>query len=149
MKKLLLGGVALAAVIAGPGFGSALAADLAVKAPYQALPPVLNSWTGFYIGVNAGAASWDSHWKNLDGIELWFPSSTVINNQTGFIGGGQVGYNWQVGHAVFGFEADLQYTSLDQTTTLVMGGGPPRRFCTTRSSGWQRSARDRAWRSTT
>jgi outer membrane immunogenic protein len=62
----------------------------------------------------------DSTWKNLDGIEAWFPSSSLTNSMSGFIGGGQVGYNWQTRHAVFGLEADMQYTSLSQTTNLQM-----------------------------
>jgi len=48
MKKILLAGVALAAL-----GGVASAADLAVKAPY-APPPALWSWTGFYVGINGG-----------------------------------------------------------------------------------------------
>jgi outer membrane immunogenic protein len=115
MRKLLLGSV-VATFVAGP----ALAADLLPeKAPIPAPPPP-PTWTGFYIGLNAGAVSADSNWKNLDGLEAWFPSSSLTNTTAGFIGGGQVGYNWQTGHAVFGLEADMQYTSLNQTTNLQL-----------------------------
>ena len=47
MKKLLLAGVALAALS-----GSAVAADLA--RPAYAPPPPVYSWTGLYWGVNVG-----------------------------------------------------------------------------------------------
>lgn len=58
MNKLLLGSMALAAMIAGP----ATAADMPVKAPvYKAPPPALYSWTGCYLGVNAGYA-----WNRAD-----------------------------------------------------------------------------------
>jgi outer membrane immunogenic protein len=112
MRKLLLGSV-VAMLVAGP----AMAADLPVK---SSAPPPPPTWTGFYIGLNAGGVSADAGWKNLDGLEVWFPSSSLINTATGFIGGGQVGYNWQYGHAVFGLEADMQYTSLNQTTNLQL-----------------------------
>ena len=48
MKKVMLGGVALITL----GFvGAAVAADMPVKAP---APVVVNTWTGFYVGVNFG-----------------------------------------------------------------------------------------------
>jgi hypothetical protein len=47
MNKILISGMALAAMIAGP----AMAADMPVKAP----PPVpVFSWTGCYIGIQGG-----------------------------------------------------------------------------------------------
>jgi opacity protein-like surface antigen len=48
MKKLLIAGATLAALIGTP----ALAADMALKAPPP--PPPSWSWTGFYVGLNAG-----------------------------------------------------------------------------------------------
>ena len=50
MKKILLATAGLLAM----GLSSASAADLAVKAPYAAASPVWD-WTGFYVGVHAGA----------------------------------------------------------------------------------------------
>jgi outer membrane immunogenic protein len=50
MKKLLAG-IALAALVAG----RAMAADMAVKAPPPAPPPVpIFNWSGFYIGGHIG-----------------------------------------------------------------------------------------------
>ena len=48
MKKFLLGTLGLIAM-AGP----AVAGDLPART-YQALPPVIADWTGFYIGGNGG-----------------------------------------------------------------------------------------------
>jgi outer membrane immunogenic protein len=53
MKKFLLGGAALIAMFAG----SAMAADMPVKAPVLKAPPpppVVYNWTGCYIGGNVG-----------------------------------------------------------------------------------------------
>lgn len=48
----------------------------------------------------------------------------VHESANGFIGGGQVGYNWQFRHAVFGVETDFNYLSLKQTTRLLDLVGP-------------------------
>jgi outer membrane immunogenic protein len=36
-------------------------------------------------------------------------------NNDGFVGGGQVGYNYQIGNWVIGVEADIQYADLNQS----------------------------------
>jgi outer membrane immunogenic protein len=123
MKKLAFAAIALFAIGAAP----ALAADMA-PAPYtKAPPPVVPvfTWTGFYVGGNAGYA-----WGNSDPTSLFtcpsgsaanscaysFPANlAVIDNATtgrlqpdGFTGGFQAGYNWQfASSAVFGIETDI------------------------------------------
>jgi outer membrane immunogenic protein len=57
MIRKVLGAVSLSAAILAVLFGSANAADMAVKAP--PLPPAPDNWTGFYIGAHAGGA-WDN-----------------------------------------------------------------------------------------
>jgi len=79
--------------------GAASAADLAAR-PYTKAPAPMVSvynWTGFYIGVNAGGA--------------WSESGTNFGDASGFVGGGQIGYNWQMGSFVLGGEADLAVAS--------------------------------------
>jgi outer membrane immunogenic protein len=67
VKKLLLSGVALAALAVGP----VLAADLPVRvAPRYAPPPLppplpVFSWTGFYVGLNAGGT-----WSDQNSINV-------------------------------------------------------------------------------
>src|SRR5262249_12022735 len=129
MRKLLLGGVVLGALIAPP----ALAADMAVKAP----PPVpVWTWTGCYIGVNAGVV-WDrARYYNVQPNTIGFGQALGAFNpaaapqyaaglsneltNTGFTGGGQIGCNYQFQTAVFGWESDFQYTGLDNTFTASL-----------------------------
>ena len=87
---------------------AARAADVAARpAPYAPPPPVYTpppfSWTGFYIGGNIGAA-----WANRDVRDPFLGVNFNNANSNGaFIGGGQLGYNWQVGYAVLGIEAEF------------------------------------------
>jgi outer membrane immunogenic protein len=107
MKKQLLVGVLLAAVS-----GYAMAADLSRPAPapvYTKAPPMPPpfSWTGFYIGGNLGGA-WASGSITDTATGLTFSGSS---NNGIFIGGGQVGFNYQVSNIVFGVEGDFDWAS--------------------------------------
>src|SRR6516165_1999838 len=94
MKSYLFVGTALIAI----GLTTAAhTADLAVKAPPPAPPPPYN-WSGFYMGANFGGA-WSSGSLNL-------PNNSFYGGLTEFIGGVQAGYNFQVGHFLFGVEGD-------------------------------------------
>lgn len=118
MKKLLLAGAALALFSQ-----SALAADLPAatysKAPVY-VAPVYN-WTGFYIGGNIGGG-----WSDLGSTEIApgtpaFPIGTVFskNNLSGFLGGVQGGYNWQVSNIVVGIEGEYSWADVSGTATTV------------------------------
>ncbi len=87
----------------------ASAADLPVKAPIYKAPviaPAYN-WTGLYIGLNIGGS-----WGNQDNsLVSATTGATLFSNSDhldGVIGGGQIGYNWQVDQWVLGIEADFQ-----------------------------------------
>jgi outer membrane immunogenic protein len=108
MKKLLL------ATVAVFGFaGAAAAADLPSRyapPPMVAAVPVF-TWTGFYVGVNAGYG-WNTNDNNNNFVD---PALGVVSNggsDGGFVGGGQVGYNYQMGQFVIGLETDIQYADL-------------------------------------
>jgi outer membrane immunogenic protein len=130
-KKLLGVAVALALM---PGAGQA--ADIArpvYKAPVAV--PVQFSWTGFYIGGHVGALHGRGRFDAvtgplfppfgfLAGIPTIVPAriGTVPGasaSDTGFIGGGQLGYNWQVGSFVFGFEGDASWAHVRAGTAFA------------------------------
>jgi outer membrane immunogenic protein len=90
------------------GFAAAMpgaqAADMPIKAPRYAEPMAAN-WAGWYIGAHAGAA-WQQTSANSVVDTSEFPFGSTFSS-TGFIGGGQIGYNWQHGNFVFGLEGDI------------------------------------------
>ena len=100
---------------------AALAADMPVKASYA--PVAGYNWSGFYAGLNAGlgfghaTTSTDTVFSPTG----YFATTSVpaisaaggqSSDKTGFTGGGQIGYNWQINNAVFGLEADFGYMGL-------------------------------------
>lgn len=91
--------------------------------PYQA--PF--TWTGFYVGTHLGYG-----WSDIDWQES-APSFNGSHDGSGWLAGGQVGYNWQAGRFVYGVEADLSSTSID-------GGNG----CCGHSVNWLGSVRGRA-----
>jgi outer membrane immunogenic protein len=118
MKQLFLGTVALTVLAT-----AASAADMApsyAKAPPMAAP--IYNWTGWYIGLNAGAASSD---VNFDVIASAAPPTTDVHRfsdqsrKTGWLAGGQIGYNYQTGISVFGIEADAQWVGNRVTSDTV------------------------------
>ena len=103
MKRALI--VASALMFAAP---VAQAADMALKAPPPPPAPIL-SWTGLYIGVNAGGGWARTEWEH-NHITDCSNGFTVAGCDTGgqssnsFIGGGQIGARVQTGQFVFGIE---------------------------------------------
>src|SRR5262249_18200502 len=118
MKRLFLGSVALVALSLGTP--AAMAAELARPRPAPPPPPVpVYTWTGCYVGASAGNSSGTSqHFttagSRLVGTNTVLPAGANITdsfNLSGFIGGGQIGCNWQWGVWVFGVEADGSATN--------------------------------------
>ena len=124
MKRLFLASTVLAGLTA-----VASAADL----PRRAAPPVfipvpVFTWTGFYFGINAGygfdagnsvgntfAVPRGGPGTNAAPLFVSTPGTTATfseSSQEGFVGGGQIGYNYQFtpgAGLVVGVEADAQY----------------------------------------
>lgn len=126
MRRLLLSSVALAVMTA-----ASVAADLPARGPAVAPAPIyaapIFTWSGFYVGLNAGAGfrsgndgRADRVFDNGGGAPVGAGLIAAINadlalagrrgsDDTGFTGGAQIGYNWQFGSLVFGVEADINY----------------------------------------
>jgi outer membrane immunogenic protein len=100
--------------------GAAFAADMAVKAPPP--PPVDSSWAGPYIGGHLGVAIERNKFTDIDNFGFFLPGGLndvfLDNTKAGFIGGGQVGYNWQVNRFVFGVEGDLSWINARTNVTI-------------------------------
>jgi len=91
------------------GSSAAVAADMPAVAPLKAVPIVAYGWTGFYAGLHGGYA-WGNGSINLTdnrGIGLGLFPATLAANPSGFLGGVQAGYNYQLGQWLFGVESDI------------------------------------------
>lgn len=116
MKRFAIG---LAAAVSLFATG-AMAADLAAR-PYVKAPPMVEpiwSWTGFYVGGNAGY-SWGrsrtdvSYYSTTTGLPIAPPAGSITSasfDMNGAIAGGQIGYNWQVNNWLLGLEGDAQWS---------------------------------------
>jgi outer membrane immunogenic protein len=104
---------ALLATVAAIGFAPvASAADLPTKGPYYKAPVAAPafSWTGFYIGGDVGYG-----WGTSDGTLTNSGGTSPVPysaDPNGIIGGGFLGYNYQINQFVVGVEADWQAADL-------------------------------------
>jgi len=117
MKRILLGVVGVSALLIAAPLSTALAADMPAPAPVynKAMAPVpMFSWTGFYVGGNAGlsAGEFSQEWDDFGVPYAWDHARSG-----GFSGGGQVGFNYQfpTSNFVVGFETDFQGSTLKGT----------------------------------
>jgi len=141
---LLAGAISLGAA------GAASAADMAVKARPMPPPVPVFTWTGFYIGGFVGGAWADGNAVTSD------PCNTIVGLATctargfgtfntipptayglgsSFIGGGTVGYNYQVSNFVFGLEGEVGYLRLNGSR-LQNPAGLADTFATTTIGDW-------------
>jgi outer membrane immunogenic protein len=177
MKKILAAALAASAFT---GISAAQAADMPLKAPPLVIPAF--SWTGWYIGGNVGWMRGNADFDpvcptfNAATCPVLFPPfafNTFIPgvgniltfvpaafaglpggsvSDKSFMGGGQIGYNYQVNHVVFGVEGDLDAThvraTLSRNAVPAVAGAPAGFFGTvnansTLENGWVGSVRGR------
>jgi len=97
-------------------FLSAIGPQRSAADPYTT-PDVLpvHNWGGFYLGANLGGAWGSTTATDVNGLnqagDYWSAAPS------GFSGGVQLGYNWQVGPVLYGLEGDLGELGLAGSAT--------------------------------
>ena len=124
---------ALFSVLALPAF--AATPNSRAASEFAPPPPPAFSWSGFYLGGNAGISA-----GNFNTSEQ--PGGYGINDaynadSRGFSGGGQAGYNYQLPglNYVVGIEADFQGSTLKGTYDSFESG----------EGGWQNASKVNWW----
>jgi outer membrane immunogenic protein len=160
MRRIItaLMGAATLSVVCAPG---ARAADIPAPAPvYKAAAPApMPDWTGWYLGVNAGA-----DWARSDpttivsapgtfmsGCPICIANIAALGNQhlstSGFTGGVEGGYNLQVSNLLLGIEADFENFRHAGVTsaagTFNVGNGSTVAISSSISTNWLFTARPR------
>jgi len=125
MKKLLL---ALSLSLLA---SSAYAADAIIA---EAAP--VFSWTGGYIGLQAGYA-----WGNGNVDQIGGPGF-IDTDPDGFLGGVYAGYNYQMSNnIVIGAELDVVYANVDGSGQVFLAPGVPAGVTVTEELNWSGAAR--------
>ena len=109
MSKYRLITLGLAAVMLASAPAVSEAADAPRGPAYRPPPPPIPfyNWTGFYAGAHLGVG-----WSDGDGS----------GNSSGFLGGGQVGFNYQINQWVLGLEADIAGTTIGDSVSVAVPG---------------------------
>jgi outer membrane immunogenic protein len=131
MKRLVLAGIGALAVVTT--MGPANAADIARRQamPTKAAYVQAYNWTGAYVGINGGVGFGNSTWTA--------PGGSTGFNVAGGVVGGTLGYNYQMGQAVFGLEGDIDWSNIHGSTSNGICTGVT---CETRNN-WLATARGR------
>jgi outer membrane immunogenic protein len=79
-------------------------------------PPPVYSWTGFYVGAQAGLATGNTQ-GGVPGVPFGLTDTDFDMN--GGIYGGYAGYNYQTGAWVFGIEGTYSGANVQGDTTLL------------------------------
>jgi outer membrane immunogenic protein len=117
MKIVIVASLACLALASG----SAIAADMPVKAPILKAPAPILSWTGCYLGGNVGGG-WSHTDTNRVSQDTIGPAPAIygIEDDHGFIGGGQVGCDYQVSpNWVIGVKGQFDFGNINGSHALV------------------------------
>jgi outer membrane immunogenic protein len=120
MKRMLIGIAAATSLFGASAFAADLSPRTYTKAPAYVDPGY--NWSGFYLGGNVGYG-----WGRSSNSETLSLNTTAFTNNSrndvdGVIGGGQIGYNWQVTNWLFGLEADFQGSDQRGTSSSICVG---------------------------
>ena len=153
MKKLIFIGLGLM-TFSLPALATDLALPYKAPPPSPVLAPVVFGWTGFYVGATAGwVGSENNDIANAGGgglgtiLGLGGIPSTIGVSHSGYIGGVEIGYNWQAGpNWVLGIEEDFQGIDANGNATFASPGNgafPPISTIYTRNLNWLATVRGR------
>ena len=139
MKKLSASAAALVVVTA-----SASAADLPSRdAPNVFSPTPVATWSGFYLGAQAGYA-WGSDQTQVEVAGFPFILVAPDYDTSGFVGGVHAGFNLQTDLLVFGLEGDLELATVEGNVDLTGNGNfPGYRVTSSTDTNFQGSLRAR------
>jgi opacity protein-like surface antigen len=115
VKKLVLAAATTSVLFAG----AASAADMAPAYTKAAPMAAVYNWTGFYIGGNVGGGSATAA---IEDNSCFFCAGGSHNNAFA-TGGAQIGYNYQFGNGLVGFEADVNANSIKHNIILGADDG--------------------------
>lgn len=147
MKRVAVAVMLLLSVVAAE---QVFAADMPLPSPSPPPPQAIPSfrpiydWRGFYIGLNGGYGFGNSSWTDPNN-----PLATTGNfRANGFLFGGTLGGNFQMGAFVIGPEVDLDWQSLKGSSasafctgvSATSGGGAAGLSCQSQSD-WIGTAR--------
>ena len=105
LNKIVSGCLTAFALASAPATAADIARSYPAPAPYSAF-----SWAGLYLGANVGYQ--------------WGSVANSSADPHGFLGGLQLGYNWQSGYIVYGVETDAQLTGADDTSAGIKFSNP-------------------------
>jgi len=95
------------------GMAFLLSPIAAQAADIVAETPAVYDWTGFFVGANAGYGFGANDTIKLQSED--FDNNIGNLDMHGFLGGGQLGANWQAGTWVLGAEADMQFADISDS----------------------------------
>lgn len=127
MMRMLIAG-AFALVAGGQAFAADVPPPVAPVPPATYVPRFIQSWGGYYIGINAGYGFGSSNWTDpnnpgntLIGGTTTPGTSTGDFNTSGFLLGGTLGLNYQINALVFGVEGDFNWSTMKGSVTPANG----------------------------
>lgn len=90
------------------------------------------SWAGTYIGANIGYGTNQEivyiNPTSADAMSLLYTMHSPLNlnvQNAGFLGGGQLGYNWLMNQWLAGIEADISYAHISGANAVTLGNPDP------------------------